>query len=350
MARARSCIVVIRRFVVAKDLVQAVVLGGSRHIKDGQSTYCIADAMAPGFIYLLREREFIRSAVNVYKFGRAVDFEQRFQAYPRDSEIIVFARVLDAKAAEDDLIRACRDDPDVVSMPNTREYFEADVEKMQDIFYQVVVNHKYKISAQASISKAEPKADYDIIVIQYMRARETYSETVVPLDQVFVDFREWTRANNYEFNCSLQTLSARLKAMFGARMGPMMTIEGMKPCLTFPRLVPLPSAEDPVMHRLGAFVDEHMMFDVSPRDMLHGKHPFVKRTEIMQEVRNQCPGRMFSQMLSKDFKDKMDKIMSARGAAFHLQKKMTINNVCRAFKDGYASVAWKYDVVTNAED
>ena len=106
-------------------------------------------------------------------------------------------------------------------------------------------------------------------------------------------------------------------------------------------------AADPALDRLGAFLDEHVVFGVQPDDMNYGKAPFLKRTELMQDIRARCPGRLFAGMLSKEFKEKIDKCMADRGYPFHAQKTITMQSGPRPFKDGYALVAWASDVAAD---
>lgn len=43
-----------------------------------------------GVVYLLREREFIKTKENIYKIGKTRDISNRMKQYPNDSEKISF--------------------------------------------------------------------------------------------------------------------------------------------------------------------------------------------------------------------------------------------------------------------
>lgn len=40
-----------------------------------------------GYLYLLKEREFIKTKENIYKIGKSCDYRKRFAQYPNDSQI-----------------------------------------------------------------------------------------------------------------------------------------------------------------------------------------------------------------------------------------------------------------------
>lgn len=87
----------------------------------------------PGYIYLIREREFVKTNEEVYKVGRSKNFERRFQSYPKDSEILGCMFVRDQFYSERMLIqmfdREYKQRSDI-----GREYYEGDRQRMINDF------------------------------------------------------------------------------------------------------------------------------------------------------------------------------------------------------------------------
>jgi hypothetical protein len=44
---------------------------------------------APGHLYLIKEREFIKTKENVFKIGKTTNIKNRMPAYPKDSRVYV---------------------------------------------------------------------------------------------------------------------------------------------------------------------------------------------------------------------------------------------------------------------
>ena len=85
----------------------------------------------PGYIYLLREREFLKTNEEIYKIGKTINIKNRMPSYPKDSRLyLCFYCPSDIDAVEKHLIsvleRSClRKRTDIGS-----EYFEGDVREM----------------------------------------------------------------------------------------------------------------------------------------------------------------------------------------------------------------------------
>lgn len=84
----------------------------------------IGDAL--GHLYLLKEREFVKTGEPVYKFGRTFDLMTRFSQYPKSSQLIYVASSADPVAHERCVLHALR-----LRFLNRRdigaEYFEGDL-------------------------------------------------------------------------------------------------------------------------------------------------------------------------------------------------------------------------------
>lgn len=78
-----------------------------------------------GFIYLLKEREFIKTNENVFKIGKTKDYRKRFAAYPNDSQIYFLFYCKDVHNTEKFILKELK----TLFIQRTdigREYFECD--------------------------------------------------------------------------------------------------------------------------------------------------------------------------------------------------------------------------------
>lgn len=90
-----------------------------------------------GYIYLLREREFIKSSENIYKIGYTNQHpNKRFNGYPRDSELLLLEKICNANIYEKLLIKKFK-----YEFINRRdigaEYFEGNKNYMCNIILKV---------------------------------------------------------------------------------------------------------------------------------------------------------------------------------------------------------------------
>lgn len=83
------------------------------------------NAGVPGHLYMVKEREFIKTKENVYKIGKSTSIKSRMPSYPKDSVIYGIVYSLDVHKAEKDLIKhfdgLFKKRPDI-----GREYYEHD--------------------------------------------------------------------------------------------------------------------------------------------------------------------------------------------------------------------------------
>jgi hypothetical protein len=102
------------------------------------------------YIYLLQEREFIKTKEEIYKIGRISKNNLiRFNQYPKDSELIIQIKCKDSKNEEKELIIKFKDKfkqrKDIGN-----EYFEGDYNLMIDIIYN---NIKSNITINETINE-----------------------------------------------------------------------------------------------------------------------------------------------------------------------------------------------------
>lgn len=82
-----------------------------------------------GYLYIIHEREFIKTNENVFKFGRTFDIFTRFHQYPKGSKLILSVNSNNPVAHERIILDALR-----THFCNRRdigaEYFECSLSKM----------------------------------------------------------------------------------------------------------------------------------------------------------------------------------------------------------------------------
>lgn len=96
------------------------------------------------YIYLLREREFIRLQEETYKIGRtSQDPNRRMVKYPKDSEIILIIAVRKSVEIETKLIRLFK--KRFIHRPEYgNEYFSGDANEMIEVIFANCVNNIYR--------------------------------------------------------------------------------------------------------------------------------------------------------------------------------------------------------------
>lgn len=84
-----------------------------------------------GYIYLIREREFVNTKEKIYKVGRtdSYDVRSRLKSYPADSEVIFFINVDNSKEIEKRLLKEF--DKYFENLPKIgREYYRGNKDQM----------------------------------------------------------------------------------------------------------------------------------------------------------------------------------------------------------------------------
>lgn len=124
--------------------------GYRRYVPRGSSS-------SVGYLYMIREREFVRLEEPVYKIGKSLNFERRFQSYPKDSQIVACVQVPNHDAEEKALIKVF--DECFTQMPDYgREYYKGDEIEMVLTFLDAVT--KVHTSAdQRGISVCSPNEE-----------------------------------------------------------------------------------------------------------------------------------------------------------------------------------------------
>jgi hypothetical protein len=90
-----------------------------------------------GFLYMLREREFLKTGEKIYKVGKTTqDLYKRISKYPKNSELILAIKFDDCHTAETELLKRAR----LQFTPRRdigSEYFEAEEKELMKLFYSL---------------------------------------------------------------------------------------------------------------------------------------------------------------------------------------------------------------------
>jgi hypothetical protein len=93
------------------------------------------------YVYIIREREFVRLNENTYKVGRSkqVDIIDRFDKYPKGTEIICFFSVSDCIDCEAEIIKQFTELFSLQKDYGT-EYFQGNVNEMLNVVVKIINN------------------------------------------------------------------------------------------------------------------------------------------------------------------------------------------------------------------
>jgi hypothetical protein len=98
--------------------------------------------MDVNYIYLLQEREFIKTKENVYKVGRSCKPNlERFNNYPKGSILLFQIICKDCITVENQIIKLFKEEF-TIKKDIGNEYFEGDYKKMIDLIYTIVKTEK----------------------------------------------------------------------------------------------------------------------------------------------------------------------------------------------------------------
>jgi hypothetical protein len=94
--------------------------------------------MAHNYVYLIREREFVRNNEQTYKLGKTTQLpNSRLAGYPKGSEVILFIDVQNCHMVEKNLMEQF-DGLFKQKKEYGREYYEGDLNNMKRTFFNVI--------------------------------------------------------------------------------------------------------------------------------------------------------------------------------------------------------------------
>lgn len=97
----------------------------------------------PGFLYILREREFLKTEELIYKIGKTINIKNRMPAYPKSSRLyLCFYCSSDIDVLERDLITTF-DRLFVKRVDIGSEYYEGDIAQMLSVMVQYCMKQPF---------------------------------------------------------------------------------------------------------------------------------------------------------------------------------------------------------------
>jgi hypothetical protein len=100
--------------------------------------------MTEGYVYIIRECDFVRLNENIYKIGRTskINPEDRFQKYRKGTEIIGFFKVNDSVECENKIIKCFSNHNNIKKMSEYgKEYFQGNKKELLNEMLQIVTNY-----------------------------------------------------------------------------------------------------------------------------------------------------------------------------------------------------------------
>ena len=92
----------------------------------------------PGYLYIVQEREFIKTKENVYKIGKTINMKNRMPSYPKQSILhMCFYCYTNIDVVEKDMIKHF-DEHFKNRSDIGREYYEGNLSSMIQLFFQFV--------------------------------------------------------------------------------------------------------------------------------------------------------------------------------------------------------------------
>lgn len=93
------------------------------------------------YIYLLIEREFIKTNENIYKLGRTnSEINIRFLQYPKNSKLLFYTQVFDCIITEDIIIKECCK-LFIQRKDIGKEYFEGDINEIIKVISDICLKY-----------------------------------------------------------------------------------------------------------------------------------------------------------------------------------------------------------------
>lgn len=111
-----------------------------------------------GHLYLLQEREFIKSGENVFKIGKSSNITTRCMHYPKGSHIIMIVECDDITAGENKL-KSVLDKKFKNRSDIGREYYEGDKSSIKTVFADTVIENEDNDQNEDSQSDKSDKSD-----------------------------------------------------------------------------------------------------------------------------------------------------------------------------------------------
>jgi hypothetical protein len=124
------------------NLLDKFIKTNNKNTKDNNDDIKIK--MTEGYVYIIRECDFVRLNENIYKIGRTakINPEDRFQKYRKGTEIIGFFKVNDSIECENKIIKCFSNHNNIKKMGEYgKEYFQGNKKELLNEMLQIVTNY-----------------------------------------------------------------------------------------------------------------------------------------------------------------------------------------------------------------
>jgi hypothetical protein len=219
--------------------------------------------MKSGHLYLIWEREFIKSGEKLFKIGRTDNIRRRLTQYPKGSRLLFSIYTPDCLTAERELIRKFKSTFD----PRTdigREYFGGESHTMIEIISEYVTNQLQNIivideDIDSMDSAAQDiKQDLTVAVMEYVTSMTgSLSGKKIRSRVVYKQFIDWIQEKRYHVVVTHTKLTRELSRLYRTTESTFYFDDddgvGIEHCIAFPYMLARAKEEHrPVMHESGS--------------------------------------------------------------------------------------------------
>jgi hypothetical protein len=175
-------------------------------------------AMRSGNIYLIWEREFLKTRENVYKIGRTDNIKRRLSQYPKGSRLIFSIYTPDCLTSERELIRQFR----VTFKSRTdigSEYFEGESLCMVELISKFVAIQLQTIivdeEGEPDLITQDTKRDLTIAIMEYITyMTEQLSGNKIRSRILYQQFLYWLQQNRYQVEVTHTKMTRELNRLY----------------------------------------------------------------------------------------------------------------------------------------
>ena len=203
--------------------------------------------MKNGHLYLIWEREFIKSGEKLFKIGRTDNIRRRLTQYPKGSRLLFSIYTPDCLTAERELIRQFKSTFD----PRTdigREYFGGESHNMIEIIADYVTKQLQSIIViDEDIDNMDStvqniKQDLTVAVMEYVtNMTDVLSGKKIRSRVMYKQFTDWLKEKRYHVVMTHTKLIRELNRLYGTTDSAFYFDDddgvGVEHCISFPYLL-----------------------------------------------------------------------------------------------------------------
>jgi hypothetical protein len=243
-----------------------------------------------GHLYLVWEREFVKSSETIYKIGMTENIMKRMSQYPKGSNMLFCILTSNVAFAEKSLIQAfCvnyKARPDI-----GREYFEGNADDMINTMITFVLSNRESLPIEPD-SCVPKKRDDSMVIMEYVDMhRDQLSKQTLKSKEIYNSFIQWIEKNGYTNYLSHTKMTRELVKAYGVSTKVHRFTSGTDQALVFPNLMPIPEQAPPsdlfidYLRHMHAINKEKDMISFLFHEFLSDYHRYLKETaHVSDEV------------------------------------------------------------------